>query len=57
MGQLDVRRCRHCEHPVATVQVADGDGSRPGSVVVLCDRCDRLPRPEDAMFVPQWDDA
>jgi hypothetical protein len=57
MGQLDVRRCHHCVHPIATVQVEDGDGFRLDSPLLVCYRCDRHPHPEDAMFIPDWDGA
>jgi hypothetical protein len=51
---LDLKRCHHCVHPLATVTVEDGDGFRRDSPVLLCYRCDRLPHPEDATFVPDW---
>jgi hypothetical protein len=57
MGQLDIKRCRHCVHPLTTVQVEDGDGFTQGGPVLLCYRCDRLPHPEDALFVPGWGEA
>ncbi|MCW3003817.1 MAG: hypothetical protein JWQ20_3115 [Conexibacter sp.] len=55
MTQLDLRRCHHCVHPLATIQVEDGDGFRHGSPLLVCYRCDRLPHPESATFVPDWD--
>ena len=42
-------------HPIATIRVEEGDGFRLDSPVLLCYRCDRLPHPEDATFVPDWD--
>jgi hypothetical protein len=55
MGQLDLRRCRHCVHPVATRQVEPDDGFRLEAPLLFCYRCDRLPHPEDALFAPDWD--
>jgi hypothetical protein len=57
MNALDLKRCRHCVRPLATIQIEDHDGfDRPGPVLV-CHRCDRLPHPEDAVFVPYSDPA
>jgi hypothetical protein len=57
MSQLDLRRCRHCVHPIATVQVEEGDGFRLATPLLVCFRCDRLPHPEGAMFIPDWDET
>jgi hypothetical protein len=57
MGQLELKRCHHCVHPIATIQVEDGDGLRLDGPVLVCYRCDRHPHPEDAMFVPDWDET
>jgi hypothetical protein len=52
MDALDLNRCRHCVSPTATIQIEEHDGfSQPGPVLV-CYRCDRLPHPEDALFLP-----
>jgi hypothetical protein len=57
MGQLDLKRCGHCVHPVATVTVEEADDFSREGPVLLCYRCDRLPHPEDALFVPDWGTA
>ena len=56
MSQLDLKRCHHCVSPIATVQVEEADGFRLADPILVCYRCDRLPHPEDAMFVPDLGD-
>jgi hypothetical protein len=51
---MDLKRCGHCVHPVATVTVEETDDFSREGPVLLCYRCDRLPHPEDALFVPDW---
>jgi hypothetical protein len=52
MDALDVKRCRHCVSPTATIQIEDERGFSLQDPVHICYRCDRLPHPEDAAFVP-----
>jgi hypothetical protein len=52
MDALDIKRCRHCVSPTATVQIEPHDHFAQLGPALLCFRCDRLPHPEDATFVP-----
>jgi hypothetical protein len=52
MDALDLKRCSHCICPIATIAVEETDGFTRQAPVLVCYRCDRLPHPEDALFVP-----
>ncbi|MCW3015805.1 MAG: hypothetical protein JWO02_2897 [Solirubrobacterales bacterium] len=47
-----MKRCSHCVCPVATVSLEENDDFASQGPALVCYRCDRLPHPEDAMFVP-----
>jgi hypothetical protein len=56
MDDLDLKRCRHCVAPVATITPDEHDGFVRPWPACICLRCDRRPHPEDATFVPAgWD--
>jgi hypothetical protein len=59
MESLDLKRCRHCVSPTATIQIEGPEGFASGEPAYVCYRCDRMPHPEDAMFVPPgfWQQA
>jgi hypothetical protein len=52
MDAMDLKRCTHCVSPVSTITPEEGDGFAQPGPVCICLRCDRLPHPEDATFVP-----
>jgi hypothetical protein len=52
MDSLDLRRCRYCVSPTATIHIDEHDDFASGEPAHVCYRCDRLPHPEDAMFLP-----
>jgi hypothetical protein len=57
VSQLDLKRCQHCVHPIATVMLDDSDAFQVDSPLLVCYRCDRRPHPEVATFAPDWDET
>ena len=53
MDYLDLKRCTHCVSPTVTIHFEEQDGEfAHAGPAFVCYRCDRLPHPEDSLFVP-----
>jgi hypothetical protein len=52
MDYLDLKRCAHCVSPTATIHFEEHDEFARSGPAFVCYRCDRLPHPEDSLFVP-----
>jgi hypothetical protein len=57
MDYLDLKRCTYCVSPTATIHFEEAEEFSRGGPAFVCYRCDRLPHPEDALFVPDLGSA
>jgi hypothetical protein len=52
MGAIDAKRCPHCVGRLIAIPLETPDGFDASGPLVLCRRCDGLPRDEGSLFLP-----